>query len=151
MNKTTAEQIAEQFHNDGQRWNTDDGIPLSHICEAEYPTTDRRADSTRYTFADGSVILATDGGWDLGYAGCWCWEGEGHTEACEARKNDRAHIMVMIHNSDGRPCAWGLACTQEAARDEAECQWAAHSCYDGEQRGKVTANDLDLCIGPEEV
>lgn len=60
---------------------------------------------------------------------------------------ERAHILVIIHNSDGRPCAWGLAPTQELARAEAERQWADHLCYPGEERGQVTMNDMDLCEG----
>ena len=52
-------------------------------------------------------------------------------------------ILVIIHNTDGRPCAWGYAADQNDAIIEAKRMWHRHSCYEGEERGKVTVNDLD--------
>lgn len=51
-------------------------------------------------------------------------------------------ILVIIHNTDGRPCGWGMAPTEEAARREAQRQWDHHHCYEGERRGKTSTTIL---------
>jgi len=105
---TTAEQIAARYSNDGTVWvretNTTDDPQVLALAEAL--GYDGRVDialecraiggtftqhllggghaTHRYTFADGSAITFAGGAWDLGYAGCYCWEGVGHTDACTA-------------------------------------------------------------------
>lgn len=34
--------------------------------------------------------------------------------------------MVIQENAEGRPCAWGVASSEGAARQEAERQWDLH-------------------------
>lgn len=51
-------------------------------------------------------------------------------------------VLVIVHNSDGRPCGWGIATTVGAATDEAFRQYESHECYEGERRGKVTTHHL---------
>jgi hypothetical protein len=81
---TTAEQIAARFHDDGQRWKDDQGIDLDTACAEAGGKRDSTGERMvyRWTFADGSVITAAGGGWDLGYPDCYCWQGAGHTEDC---------------------------------------------------------------------
>ena len=86
--KTIAQLISDQFGNDGQRWIDDAGIELAVVCEQAGGEADQNWDRelTRYTFQDGSAITIESGGWDLGYAECFCRVGEGHdTDMCEAR------------------------------------------------------------------
>jgi len=94
MTTTTAEQIANIFGNDGQRWELADGRDLDEVCrahgavlpDAEWNTRD--SDIRRYTFGDGSSIVASGGAWDLGLdPGCWCWAGVGHSDDCAAAHN----------------------------------------------------------------
>jgi hypothetical protein len=83
-----AGRIAERFGNDGQNFEDPTGADIFTVCQ-KTPGVDVdqnwARESTRYTFADGSVITISDGAaWDLGYHGCWCWRGAGHdTESCD--------------------------------------------------------------------
>jgi hypothetical protein len=57
-------------------------------------------------------------------------------------------ILVIQHNTDGRPCAWGLVPTsnpeaEKLAKEEAERQWKKHSCYPGEEKGELAIHVLD--------
>lgn len=63
-------------------------------------------------------------------------------------------VLVVCCNSEGRPCGWGLAPVEgeggtnyllavTAAREEAERQYASHSCYPGEARGPVKIHDIE--------
>ena len=83
MTKTTAEKISEKFSNDGQCFTNAAGEELDDVCEA-HTRPDYRdgygTDTYRYTFDDGSVITIAGDGWDLGYPGCYCWQGVGHDD-----------------------------------------------------------------------
>lgn len=46
-------------------------------------------------------------------------------------------ILAVQTNSEARPCGWGLARTEKAAREEAERQWKTHECYPGEEKGQL--------------
>ena len=49
----------------------------------------------------------------------------------------------MIHNKDGRPCAWGLAPEAKDARKEAERQWASYvEKNPGTERGQTHSHML---------
>ena len=80
--KTIADQISALLHDDGQRWTSDSGETLAELCAKRGPRHITRADDERWVFEDGSVITACGGGWDLGYADCWCWQGAGHSDEC---------------------------------------------------------------------
>jgi hypothetical protein len=83
---TTAQQIAEQFGNDGQKWADERGNGLEVVCADHGATAEWQhgdlCGSVRYTFPDGSIITVAGDGWDLGYAGCFCWQGAGHQDSC---------------------------------------------------------------------
>lgn len=85
---TTAEQVSELFDNDGQCFESDpaaDGEPVSlaAACERAGGRRERRdGDGERYTFPDGSAITIHGDAWDLGFVGCWCWQGAGHDARC---------------------------------------------------------------------
>ena len=67
--------------------------------------------------------------------------------------------LAIQTNTDGRPCAWGAAPSEEEAREIAERQWARHGevigvdaaghdirtgcCYPGEERGPITLHWVD--------
>lgn len=57
-------------------------------------------------------------------------------------------VMVVQTNGDGRPCGWGIAPTEEAARAEAQRQWDTHGhpagagCYPGERKGVVEVKEV---------
>jgi len=94
-----AEQFAAHFDNDGQRWETRDGISFDDVMTAmnadvEYarrvdgPDDDGRctwevcwrgeheADApVRYVFPDGSVIVGMGGGWDFEGSRPFSWKG----------------------------------------------------------------------------
>ena len=55
--------------------------------------------------------------------------------------------MVIQHNTDGRPCGWGLAETEEEAREIAERYWNNHKCYPGEERGQLSVHDVEVDNG----
>jgi hypothetical protein len=55
-------------------------------------------------------------------------------------RDARELTAVIIHNSDGRPCGWGLAPTEVDANALAEHQYSIHKCYAGEQRGDTTVH-----------
>lgn len=84
---TTAQKIANRLNNNGQVWETKDGVSFSDLIAKAVPQIDYRdgygTDVIRYTFDDGSVITEAGAGWDFGYADCYCWQGAGHTELCD--------------------------------------------------------------------
>lgn len=59
---TIAEQIAAELGNDGARWETDDGRNVEEIF-AERCIDYTSELPTRYTFEDGSYIVAGNSGW----------------------------------------------------------------------------------------
>ena len=84
---TTAEKISECFRDDGQCCKKG-GMTLQQACLGERPIITTEAKGTdneknRYEFRDGSSIVTDGLAWDLGLpGGCFCWEGEGHSEEC---------------------------------------------------------------------
>ena len=89
--ETEAERFADLFGYDGQIWTTKDGNAFMDLLEefnakAEWRDGFRVGEVIRHTFADGSVILETGGGWDLGYSDCFCMNGAGHNDDCEEAK-----------------------------------------------------------------
>jgi len=85
--KTIAQEIAEQFNMDGQCWTNEDGIELVDLLKARTSYGDRDDDESgetcRYTFSDGSTIIANSAWWDLGFKDCFCPLGMGHAHDCE--------------------------------------------------------------------
>lgn len=69
------------------------------------------------------------------------------------------HCLAIQTNTDGRPCGWGLAPTEDKAREVAEAMWCRHGavigvdavgadvrsghCYEGEERGPVEIKWVD--------
>ena len=83
---STAQQIADALDNDGQQWTTrptDDSEPKTFtdlIAQHGGSAIEWRdgwmvGDVHRLTFADGSVITIAGSAWDIGFTGCFCWEG----------------------------------------------------------------------------
>lgn len=99
-----AENIAMQLGNDGHRWQTDDGRTLTDLCAGA--DVERGERSTRHGFADGSAIIAADGGWDVGIDGaaCHCWasadNGE-HNEDCAELCEHCGEVDPGEHCTDG--------------------------------------------------
>lgn len=90
-----AQQIAAKFDNDGQNYWIDEGekgvdiiqASIDDICVRFGADVDQcwERETTRYTFADGSVIVTQAGAWDLGYRDCFCARECGHDDdRCEA-------------------------------------------------------------------
>lgn len=82
---TTAARFAATLHDDGQILVTDDGRDIGHLARDLDPCVTVRSthDATRYLFGDGSSIVETAGGWDIGLSpDCWCWAGTGHEQDC---------------------------------------------------------------------
>ncbi len=82
---TTAQKIADQFYNDGERWTDAEDNDLDDVCDENCSSPDYGHLRTRWIFADGSAITSAGNGWDLGYSDCWCWQSVGHNEDCMAR------------------------------------------------------------------
>jgi hypothetical protein len=80
---TTAQEISSLLEDDGQRFETRDGIEIDYLCKAKRPERTFRdgygTDTYRYDFADGSAIVITDAAWDLAPEGCtgFCWADAG--------------------------------------------------------------------------
>lgn len=94
-----AQQIADALNNDGQQFKTrptDDSDPLTFRDLVEHhggASVDWRdgwqtGDVRRYTFGDDSVITVAGDGWDIGFTGCFCWEGCPDDD-CTASHNDQ--------------------------------------------------------------
>ncbi len=85
---TAAELIAAALGHDGTTWATPDGVVLDDLIDlhggviAHHPEAPD-VELYRAVFADGSALLVGVGAWDIGYATCWCWQGNGH-ENCTA-------------------------------------------------------------------
>lgn len=87
---TMAEQVASRF-TDGQTYTTAAGESLDTVARAAGAGAAVWADGpsgtlTRYEFDDGSTIVDSGEGWDLGFGlGCWCWQTNGHDDDCPSR------------------------------------------------------------------
>lgn len=94
---TTAEQFAAALNDDGLIWTTGDGESFADLMArlgGEEVAWD--GDETfRYEFEDGSSIVTSMGGWDLGLpGGCYCWAGVDkgrHAEGCDLSKATGGH------------------------------------------------------------
>ena len=89
----TAHEVGARYGDDGQRWEDADGVLLGDAClEAGAQPRVNEANSSliRFTFSDGSALTIAGGGWDYGYADCWCWDGTGHDEDC-------AEELMAVH------------------------------------------------------
>lgn len=84
---TQAEKISALFHDDGQRFYTDDGTSLHDVCSGAALRSLTTRDTTKYLFRDDSAITVAGGGWDLGYPECGCWQGAGHSASCKEVAN----------------------------------------------------------------
>lgn len=67
-----AEQIAEQFDNDGLNFVDAEGLDLYEACKqhpglAQSFGCQKGDDATRFVFRDGSSIVILGSGWDLGF------------------------------------------------------------------------------------
>jgi hypothetical protein len=115
---TIAEKIAERFGNDGERWEDEKGENIAEVCaqicdmnagvhqwKCTYVPGITVCDSYRFVFDDGSVITMHGGAWDLGYRQCWCWEGAGHGDDCEIRKNLMASIEDLRKGDYSHACS----------------------------------------------
>jgi hypothetical protein len=87
VTKTTAEKIADRFHNDGSCFEDDIGTRLEAVCAYVGEQLDVHFDAERHTFEDGSVITVQDAAWDLGFPDCWCWQVAGHSDGCTEAEN----------------------------------------------------------------
>lgn len=95
---TTAQQISAQLDDDGQQWETADGVDLDYLCKAKRADRSYRdghgTSTYRYSFDDGSAIVIDGAGWDLAPDNCkrFCWAGEGcqckHCIKCSALVTD---------------------------------------------------------------
>ncbi len=74
---TTAERIARELADDGQRWETEDGRSFDALCEEAGAdvTLDRERELKRYLFPDGSAIVAGVGAWDIEGSEPFSWAG----------------------------------------------------------------------------
>jgi len=115
---TTAQEITARLHDDGSRLATDDGRHIEDMLAdagADRETSPAEYDLIRYTLPDGSVLTVRAGaGWDLGYAGCWCWQGAGHDEECAGgRWHPSAAAAAEIGASED-PAATAIAICETA-------------------------------------
>lgn len=104
---TQAEKFAKLFNDDGQCWETKEGIGFDEMMEKfkireEWKHGHRAGMVVRHVFPDGSVITSSGGAWDFGYEKCFCWVGGGHTEECEALPRcDRCGELAPELKRDG--------------------------------------------------
>jgi len=79
---TAAEIIAARLGNDGQQGEDAAGTDLATLARRAGARVSMRGDLVRYSFPDGSAIVASAGGWDIAFAECWCWVSAGHLDTC---------------------------------------------------------------------
>ena len=88
---TIAKRLTEMCGGDGQKWVAPDGRAVEEIWRPNSARIeeDRRRGTMRYAFGDGSCIVATEDGWDIGYEEralsgevCHCWPAAGHHRTC---------------------------------------------------------------------
>jgi len=63
---TTADRISSQFEDDGSLLDVGD-ISISDICKEGSVERHSYAGTTFYVFADESIMMVTDDGWDIVY------------------------------------------------------------------------------------
>ena len=83
-----AEKMVERFGGDGRASRDASGVKaedaLFEACGSRCidETTRGGADLVRWVCSDGSVIISSQVGLDIGYPDCFCAQGAGHYE-CE--------------------------------------------------------------------
>ena len=90
---TTAETIADSLHNDGQNFETDDGVSIDEMLEQCSAYWGRSDGSTVTVFDDGSMIVLCDAFWDIVTAVDSRWVDSGGNEWAEL-------------DDDGEPYGW---------------------------------------------
>ena len=85
---TRAQQISNTFVNNGSIWKIKDGLSIYTVCAYLSSDADHNRDRelTKYIFPDGSAIIFTASGWDIGYKDCWCMAGNGHSDDCQQQQ-----------------------------------------------------------------
>ncbi len=146
----TAEAVAGRYSGDGQVWEDSDGVFFTDACEAiEEVDIDQNwgRESTRYTFPDGSILVAFGPCWDYGFADCHCAAGGGHDEHyCEAIEprsiavdtatqanahaatSQRCYPTLYADSSLEDVCAWLRVCDpngEPAEGTDLQGAWAA--------------------------
>lgn len=94
--KTTAEAL------DAQDWSERIG-ELDTACRGADGTRARQESDnatrwTRYTVPDGSVLTMSGDSWDLGYPGCFCWQGVGHDAVCTAPLDAPEEVLDILND-----------------------------------------------------
>lgn len=104
---TTAQKISSQLQDDGSTWQTDDGVSLTDLCVAAGGKKDREEEQglTRYTFPDGSALTLGEGGWDVGYPDCWCWQAVGHKD-CDEPEAYPVAVRAWYDDQSGGAPVW---------------------------------------------
>lgn len=99
---TTAETISKLFGDNGQVFTSRDGLELDEACAQAGGRREKRdGGSVRWLFSDASAITVHGDAWDIGFAGCWCWQGVGHDERCTARPVTESRAAAMLGAKGG--------------------------------------------------
>jgi hypothetical protein len=81
---TIASRIANEYGN-GQQWHNN-GQHIEEACRERtlgiHGGETWQGETVRFHFTDNSAITIAEGGWDIGYPNCFCWEGVGHNNDC---------------------------------------------------------------------
>lgn len=155
MTKTKAEQISTLLNDDGMCWASADGVDWMDLIDQHDGTPAYRDDSDtiRYDFSDGSALLDMTGGWDIGYQGCFCAQGVGHTQNCPAlgrREVDSVALLESIealaeHDYSAPPGDIGY---RERIYLDPETQTVDVHAGDGEPMRAFHGIDLLVCSVP---
>lgn len=79
MTMTTSERVARMLQDDGTKFYTEDGKSLHELATEAGATAEDHPEKhylTRYAFADGSAIVASENGWDLEGSEPWSWQND---------------------------------------------------------------------------
>lgn len=88
--ETTAERIAREFGDDGTNFHNSLGQTLGseskRVGAVKVVDEETAGDRFRWDYPDGSsiTVVKTSASWDIGYRGCFCWQGAGHNDTCAA-------------------------------------------------------------------
>lgn len=85
--ETTAEKVADLANDDPDICTRTLGFScICRIAGGFDCKIERRGYLVRFTYQDGSSIVAVGAawgyGWDISYPDCWCWRGSGHHGDC---------------------------------------------------------------------
>jgi len=123
---SAAEMLAKGYGDDGQNWDNDGDGDLEADCESQAERHHRNGDAMRYEFADGSAIVTTPGGWDVGYSGvgldCTCWPSAGiHMHECPAEQSHGITGREPTTEDRREMLTWQLG--EMAPNDDLEIQY----------------------------